>query len=312
MTMRIVTLTMNPSLDMNATVGRVSPNTKIRSEPPTREPGGGGLNIADVAGRLGTAAVAVLTCGGPIGEMLVDLAEEKGVECRPVPVSGVTRENPTFTEEGSEDQYRFVLPGPELTEEECQRCVDEVVGLDPDVLVASGSLPPGVPADFYARLAHQPNGSCRVIVDTSGDALRAAADEGVYLLKPNARELEELCGGQLDHEEAIEDAADRLVAEGAAEVLVLSLGAAGAYLSRRGEDGLRLAAPTVPIASRIGAGDSMVAGIVTGISRGWEIVEAVRLGLAAGAAAVMTRGTELAHAQDVETLYRRLTANRSA
>jgi 6-phosphofructokinase 2 len=304
--MRIATLTMNPSLDLNVPVDRVSPNKKIRAGDPTREPGGGGLNVSVVAGRLGTDTVAVTTSGGPIGDMLVAAAEAEGIACRPVPVSGVTRENPTFSERESDDQYRFVLPGPTLSGDEWSDCLDVVDDLAPDLLVGSGSLPPGVPDDFYARLARRQKDrseACRVIIDTSGAALTAAAEEGVFLMKPNAGELAQLCGHELDDQDFAREA-DRLVASGAAEVLVLSLGAGGAYLARAGEAGMHLPVPTVPIKSRIGAGDSMVAGIVTGLARGWDIVEAVRLGLAAGAAAVMTAGTELARAEDVERLYR--------
>lgn len=304
----IVTLTMNPSLDMNVVAERVRPNEKIRCDRPVHEPGGGGVNVSRVASRLGEDVITVLTSGGPLGEALVQLVNEEGLECQPIRVADSTRQNPTFSEEDTEDQFRFVLPGPQMTEDEWQACLDAVVQLDPmpPLVVASGSLPPGVPDDFYARLAQQLEGhDTRLIVDASGDALAATVDVGAFLLKPNVDELEKLCGRDLAREGEFEKAADALVDDGAAEVIVLSLGAAGAYLAQRGKEGTALRAPTVPIESRIGAGDSMVAGIATALSRGWPIEDAVRFGLAAGAAAVMTAGSELARREDVERLYAR-------
>ncbi len=304
----IVTLTMNPSLDVHADVERVVPDEKLRCSASHHEAGGGGVNVARVAQRLGAEVRAVLTAGGPTGARLVDLVGEEGVDCVPVRVDGLTRQNPTFSETGSDRQYRFVLPGPELAEAEWSACIDAVASTEPapSVVVASGSLPPGAPSDLYARLVRTLDGT-RVVVDASGVALREVAAAGPYLLKPNAAELQQLIGHGISTDEEFEAAADQLVADGAAEVLVLSLGAGGAYVARRGAPGISLRAPTVPIRSRIGAGDSMVAGIVTGLARGWAVEEAVTHGLAAGAAAVMTAGSELARAADVERLYERMT-----
>lgn len=303
----IVTLTMNPSLDVSADVERVVPDHKLRCSSPDHGPGGGGVNVARVARRLGAEVRAVLTAGGPVGAGLVDLVEAEGVDCVPVPIEGMTRQNPTFSETGSDRQYRFVLPGPRLTEPEWSACIDAVASTEPapSIVVASGSLPSGVPSDLYARLVRTLDGT-RVVVDASGAALREAAAVGPYLLKPNAAELTQLAGHPITADEEFEAAADQLVADGAAEVLVLSLGAGGAYLARRDGPGVSLRAPTVPIRSRIGAGDSMVAGIVTGLTRGWTVEDAVVLGLAAGAAAVMTDGSELARGDDVERLHGRM------
>lgn len=306
---RIATLTMNPSLDMNTTVERVVPDEKIRCASPTHEIGGGGLNVSRVAARLGEPSHAILTAGGAIGDLLTDLIRAEGIDPIPVEVDGSTRQNPTFSETRTDRQYRFVMPGPEMTERECGAVLETLAELDPvpEYLVASGSLPPGVPDDFYARLADAEHGrGRRVIIDASGPALEAAAGHGVYLVKPNAAELQELVGRELDSDEEFEEVADGLVAHGVAEVVVLSLGAGGAYVARSDGPSLSLAVPTVRIRSRVGAGDSMVAGIVTGLARGWDIAEAVRYGLAAGAAAVMTEGSELARPEDVERLHRRM------
>ncbi|MBW3663647.1 MAG: 1-phosphofructokinase family hexose kinase [Actinobacteria bacterium] len=301
----IVTLTLNPTVDASTEVGRVTANEKLRCESMRYEPGGGGINVARVVARLGLDVTAVFLAGGATGRQLRELLEdETGIDALPVDIDGSTRLNVHVDEHESGDQYRFVMPGPEVTAEEYETAVDAALQTSPDILVASGSLPPGVSDDALAEVAKRTRETpTRLIVDTSGPALEAVAGAGVYLLKPNATELRDLWGGDLEDDD-LEAAARRLAERGAADVIVLSLGSGGAYLATS-DGGRHLRAPTVPIESRVGAGDSMVAGIAVGLVRGWEVTDAVRLGLAAGAAAVMTPGTELARADDIERLYRR-------
>lgn len=307
---RVVTLTVNPTIDKSAKIEHVAADRKLRCEPPRHEPGGGGVNVSRAIKRLGGDSVALYPTGGPLGQMLNDLLDQEEVRCHPVPIEGMTRENLTVLEETSGRQFRFGMPGPTLQEEEWQQCLDELAAMAPKpaYIVASGSLPPGAPQDFYARVASlgKDNGS-RVIVDSSGEALSAAARTGVYLLKPNMRELAQLAGHKIEGESQQESVAQDLIKNGCAEVVVVSLGAAGALLAS--EAGLvRLRAPTVQIVSKIGAGDSMVAAIVLALVRGKSLENAVRFGIAAGAAAVMTPGTELCRREDTEALYERILA----
>jgi 6-phosphofructokinase 2 len=302
----IATLTMNPAIDKNSSVEQVIPEWKLRCKPPGHEPGGGGINVSRAIHRLDGQSVALYTAGGATGQMLQELLGYEGIiNHRPIQIENLTRQNLTVLEESSGRQYRFAMPGPMLRDAEWRQCLDEVAILEPKTgyIVASGSLPPGAPNDFYARMASiaKEMGS-RVIVDTSGEPLRLAAREGVYLLKPNLRELRQLAGRDLEDEAQQEAAAREIVESGQAEVVVVSLGAAGALLvSAAGQE--RLRSPTVPIRSRVGAGDSMVAGIVLALARGASLSDAVRYGVAAGAAAVMTPGTELCRREDVERLY---------
>jgi len=304
----IVTLTMNPTIDKSATVSRVAAGRKLRCELPRHEPGGGGVNVSRAIGRLGGESLALYPAGGALGQMLERLLDQEKVPHSPVSIQGMTRENLTIFDQSTDEQFRFGMPGPTLTEEEWQACLDELVELDPrpDYVVGSGSLPPGTPEDFYARVARRVREmGGRAIVDTSEGPLQAAAEEGVYLLKPNMRELGQLAGHKLGDESTQEAVAKDLVESGQAEVIVVSLGAAGALLASR-EGLVRFRAPTVPIRSKIGAGDSMVAAIVLALVRGQAVEEAVRLGVAAGAAAVMTPGTELCRREDTERLYERM------
>jgi 6-phosphofructokinase 2 len=304
----IATLTMNPTIDKSATIEHVAPDRKLRCQEPRLDPGGGGLNVSRAINKLGGESVALYPCGGPTGAMLQGLLEQEGLRHHSIPIRGWTRESFTVLETATGQQYRFIMPGPRLHETEWRQCLDALVALDPrpDYIVASGSLPPGVPSDFYARVARLANNSgARLIVDTSGEALRLAASAEVYLLKPNLRELSQMTGEQLMDEQKQEAAARRIIEAGQSEVVVVSLGAAGVLLATK-EGCERIRSPIVPIVSRVGAGDSTVAGIVLSLARGSSLREAVCFGVAAGAAAVMTPGTELCRREDAESLYQRV------
>lgn len=300
----VATLTVNPTVDASTQVERVVAEDKLRCAEPTYEPGGGGLNVARVVQALGEDALALWTCGGPLGRLLGDCLDAGGLRHRPIPIEGMTRQNLIVFEETSGQQYRFGFPGPALTHEEVVRCAEAVQAIDPAprVLVLSGSLPPGVDPEFYARVAGEAPRDTKVVVDTSGEALRRSLEARPCLVKPNLRELGQLVGKELTSDAEIERAAMSLVRDDRVEVVIVSLGAAGALVAT--QDGpTRLRSPMVPIRSKVGAGDSMVAGAVVGLARGWSWLDAARLGVAAGAAAVMTEGTQLARPSDVERLF---------
>ena len=301
----IVTLTMNPAVDESTSVPYVLPDRKLRCQAPTYEPGGGGINVARAIRKLGGDALACFPVAGPAGELLKRLLDAEGLRCTPMPVNGWTRENLNVLEEVSGRQFRFCMPGAALGDDEWPIFLDWVRQLRPapDFLVASGSLPPGVPVDFYARLAAvgRQIGS-RVVLDTSGAPLAHAVEEGVYLLKPSLQEFQSLMGEPEGDESHLASRAATVVKRGWCEILVLSLGAGGALWVTASERE-RLASPAVRVKSSVGAGDSMVGGVVLSLARGRAISEAVRFGVAAGAAAVMNPGTALCRREDVERLY---------
>jgi len=305
--MTILTLTMNPTIDMSARVAQVVPERKLRCHSPRHEPGGGGLNVSRALRKLGGESMAYYTAGGHTGQRLGELLEAERIDHRALPVSGYTRQNVIVREEGEANQYRFGFPGPEMTAEDVEQCLETLERAGRmEFLVASGSLPPGVPEDFYARVARVgKRAGARVFVDTSGPPLYRALEEGVFLVKPNRNELGASVGREIDTEEDEEAAARDLVESGKAEMVVVSLGAAGVlYGSKKGL--VRMRAPSVRVRSAIGAGDSMLAGIVLGLARGFEPEDAVRFGLASGTAAVRTPGTELCRREDTETLFARI------
>ncbi len=299
----IATLTMNPALDIGTSIGSVAPEIKLRCAAPRFHPGGGGINVSRAIHFLGGRSSAVFAAGGHTGAMLTSLLEEEGIDHVAVPIAGITRESVTVFEESTSLQYRFTMPGPELSAEEWIACLETLFNRNPAYIVASGSLPAGVPAEFYGEITrYARNHGIRVILDTAGDPLSRAVGKGVYMLKPNLRELEVLAGQQLRGEEDIESVGQRLIAEGLAEVILLSMGAAGAALIT-GDDFKHLRAPVVPIRSKVGAGDSMVGGIALALASGRELLDAARFGVAAGSAAVMTPGTRLCRREDALRLY---------
>jgi 6-phosphofructokinase 2 len=300
----IVTMTMNPALDKSTSVERVVAERKLRCRRPRVEPGGGGINVARVIHRLGGQATALWSCGGGTGEVLKGLLDDEHVRQRSIPIHGRTRENFIVYEQASEQQYRFGMPGPEFDQDDLKHWINAVESLTPppEFFIASGSLPPHVPTDFYADIVGRLPSTCRVIVDTKKEALRQAIERGIYLIKPNRRELEELTGQRAEDEGAIEQQAKRLVDSGKVQVVVVSMGAAGALLVMA-DSVAHLRAPAVPIRSKVGAGDSMVGGMVASLAQGASIAQAAAFGVAAGAAAVITPGSELCRRDDVERLY---------
>ena len=241
----ILTLTMNPALDVATSTDTVIDTHKLRCSAPQRFPGGGGINVARVAQRLGADCMALYPAGGAHGQHLRQLLEQEQVRSSWVEIGDETRESFSVTETSSGREFRFVLPGPTLTPQEWQACLDRFAAIEPPprYLVASGSLPPGVPTDFYARLVRLARArGTQVVLDTSGPALAEALNAGVYLVKPSLRELREFSARPLTDEAQWRDAAQRMVASGQAQVVVLSLGEQGRP-ARRGRDRLACVRP---------------------------------------------------------------------
>lgn len=304
---QIVTLTLNPTVDKSSTVEHVVAERKLRCSEPEYHPGGGGLNVARAVAHLGGDALAYWTCGGAIGQLLKDLLDAESISHQPIEISEMTRENLIVFENSSEQQYRFGMPGAALREEEIQNCINQLTELNPlpDYLVLSGSLPPQVDKGLYARLAEAIPESCRVILDTSGEPLQRGLEASVYLVKPNMHELEQLAGQEIKSDSQIREVAESIIEENKAEVVVTSLGSGGVVFTTSERHEV-IRAPMVKIRSKVGAGDSMVAGIVHALSQQKPIGEAVRYGVAAGSAAVETEGTELCRKENTERLFREI------
>ncbi|MBS0533969.1 MAG: 1-phosphofructokinase family hexose kinase [Proteobacteria bacterium] len=304
----IVTITINPAVDIFVNVEKVEPTTKMRCSAPKRDPGGGGINVARVVSRLGGNVTAVYPVGGSIGKLLQKLLDREGIDSLVTPSHVETRENFTAYETESGDQFRFVLPGSTLHRAEWEACLGTMAKLKdkPRFIVASGSIPPGVPDDFFARAAREAKRlGAQSVIDTSGDALKAVLDERIDIVKPNLSELSEFMGATLDSDKARLAACRDLIAAGHVKMVALTLGADGALLVT--SDHAYKAAPLkIDVVSAVGAGDSFLGGLVWALSAGQTPKDAFRVAVASGSAAVMSPGTELCSEADVRRLTTRV------
>ncbi|OFX05338.1 MAG: hypothetical protein A3E78_01010 [Alphaproteobacteria bacterium RIFCSPHIGHO2_12_FULL_63_12] len=305
---RIITLTPNPTYDFAVDAPKVEPNRKLRCVNPESHPGGGGLNVARAASRLGAGTLAIFTTGGLYGAALKGLVAEESVAMRAVHVSGETRLAFHVRDTSSGDEYRFNLPGAEISASERQALLDAIAQevSEGDFIVGSGSLPPmrgpGAQETFWAEASRiaKSNGALFVLDSISG--LDAALKEGVFLLRHNEHEYQSLAGKALKWPDEIAAFAKSLVAKGAAERVVITHGGDGSVMATR--DALTFA-PVFPVRahSAVGAGDSFVAGLCVALMRGWNDADALRYASACAAATRLSSGTSLFKKEDVERLY---------
>ncbi len=298
----IVTVTMNPTIDVASQAQSVRPTHKLRTFAERQDPGGGGVNVASVIHALGGSARALIMAGGATGRSLEELLDEAGIVHETVPVAGRTRTSHTVTDASTGHEYRFIAQGPTVSEPEWQAMLARAAQTRADWLIASGSLPAGVPEDFYARLAAiaRAQGG-RFVLDTSGPALRAGLAAGVDLLKSSLTELESVAGRRLADDAAQEQAALDIVRGQRARLVALTLGERGAVLAS--EQGiLRLPALDVVVNGTVGAGDSFLAGMVMALSEGRSATDAFAWGVATGAASVTVPGTAHPDRATVERL----------
>lgn len=306
----VVTITLNPSVDYRMRVARLEPEEKLRTTVEETEPGGGGIQVARGLRRLGTAVEAVVTVGGPTGKTLYALLEKEGLNVRPVWVEPDTRPAFTLFVEDEGHNYRLIARAQELDPAEYEPTLARLQEIDrlPPYVVLSGSFPPGVPPEFLHRIAEvTARRGANLLVDTSGAALRAAVEARVAVLKPSKEELASLVDADAaDAGFDVPDAAREVLGHGVG-ALVVSLGPDGAYvLSSDGSEAV-LGAPPVEVLSTVGAGDSMVAGLVAGLSRGMRVVGAARLGVACGSGTCLHAGSQLFTTDDINHLLPQVT-----
>lgn len=300
----ILTVTLNPALDITTRTERLEPVRKLRCSAPRYDAGGGGVNVSRAIAELGGESRAFAVLGGPIGDQYADLLREAGLDTILHRIAEASRFSLTVMETATNQHFRFVLPGPQIEVAETARieaALAAAISAGPSYIVLSGSLPPGLPADFYGRISgHARKAGAKVILDTSGPALTAALPSRPYCVRINHHEARDLVGGTT--EEAVEAIARRLVDKGHAEVAIVTEGDQGAVLATADRT-LRVAPPKVTVQSTVGAGDSFVAALTLGLARDWPLETAVRYGVASAAAAVMTQATQLCQREDVERLF---------
>ena len=300
----VITITFSPCIDKSTSVSQLVPEKKLRCAIPKLEPGGGGINVARAIKKLGGEAIAVFPSGGYTGKFFNHLMHQENIRSIIIDTVEETRENIIVVDESNHNQYRFGMPGTHLSEKEWQECLNIIekncVG---GYLVASGSLPPGVPVDIYARMAKIARlKRAKFVVDASGEALKHAVEAGVYLLKPNLGELSSLAGSKHITAKEAEKIARQLIHEFGIEIIVVSMGADGALLVTAHES-FHINTPKVERKSTVGAGDSMVAGIVLSLAKGNDLKHTLQYGIACGTAATLNSGTELCNREDADRLF---------
>jgi 6-phosphofructokinase 2 len=300
----IVTLTLNPAVDLGCVAESVLPSHKIRTFEEQYDPGGGGINVARVLHFLGSKALALIMTGGVTGRLLEELLDEEGVAWKALPIRGRNRISLNVHDRKSGLEYRFVPAGPHIDTNEWETALQVLEEVEAEWIVASGSLPPGVPADFYARaIAIATRRGQKFVLDTSGSALGAVKGHGMELLKLSLRELEFLTGHEHSGAASRADDVAHLIQSGTARKIAVTLGPDGALLGTK--DGI-IHRPAVKVEQRgaAGAGDSFLAGLVLGLAEGRPDQQALAFGNAAGAAAVASYGTARIQRADVEALDR--------
>lgn len=299
----ILTVTLNPCIDKSSHTAKFKPEAKLRCTEVVHEPGGGGINVSKALQRLNTKSVALFPAGGHNGDMLQTLLKNEKIHFHAVDTKVETRENWIVVENETGDQYRFTFPGRAVEENSIHSLIDTIRSFTPNYVVASGSLPPGLPDHFYGLIVKTANAvGAKCIIDTSGPALQAIRGKNAFLIKPNISELCKMINvNSLSNMEA-GDAARQAIRDGFAEVIVVSMGGDGAWLVSKEERHL-VKAPDVEKRSTVGAGDSMVAGMVHMLQKGVKLKKALQFGVACGSAATMNEGTQLFKKEEALMLF---------
>lgn len=299
----ILTITLNPCIDKSSRAEVLKPESKLRCTEVVNEPGGGGINVSKALKRLDTPSVALFPAGGHNGNMLCSLLKEEGVLFHAVDTKTETRENWIVLETSTNNQFRFTFPGRAVLEETIRTLIDQIRSFTPSFVVASGSLPPGLPDYFYGLIVKNATAvGAKCIVDTSGPALKALKGKHAFLIKPNIGELCKMLNVEWLDKNEVPEAARQAIRDGYAEVIVVSMGATGAWMITAAEQYF-VSSPPVEKKSTVGAGDSMVAGITYALQKGKSLEEALQFGVACGSAATMNEGTKLFDKTTADQLY---------
>lgn len=299
----ITAVSLNPSIDKSLTIERFSYGSMNRVMSTRRDAGGKAINLSVVAAALGVQVKCVGFLCRENGRFIENRLMESGVESEFLWLEGAVRTNMKVLDAEQGVITEFNEPGVPVTQEHLEEMTELVChqAEDSDFLVLTGSLPPLCPKDYYARLIRAVEGlNCKCVLDAEGEALRMGLEARPYLIKPNRMELEMAAGRRLGSRTEIVRSAVELARRGIAYVAV-SLGGDGALLTD-GERTLFAPALKIPVKSTVGAGDSMVAGMISGLLAEASLEDVLRRGVACAAASVMAEGTRLMDKATFKTL----------
>jgi 6-phosphofructokinase 2 len=303
----IVTITLNPAIDKSTSIPELVPEKKLKCAHPKFEPGGGGINVSRVLQRLNNNSIAIYFEGGFSGKFFSQLVNDENIETIPIEIKTNTRENFIVFDQKTNIQYRFGMPGPEVNKNETDQLLNVLERIEEiDYLVLSGSMPSNFDENVVSQIALIcKNKNAKFIIDTSGPALKNHLKENVFLIKPNINELATLAGLDSISIDEVSTIGRNIIASEKCEAICVSLGAKGAMLITKDSVNI-ITPPKVNTISTVGAGDSMLAGIVHKLSIGEDLPNAVKFGVSCGTAATLNPGTELCHLADVENILQQV------
>ena len=304
---KIVTITLNPAIDKSAAVAEMIPEKKLKCTNDKCEPGGGGINVSRAIKKLGGDSLALYLSGGHNGRFLNDLILKENISILNIDSSHETRENFIVFDEKNSLQYRFGFPGPTIVESEWKLLLQKLSSLNEiDFIVASGSVPNGIPDVIFCSIAKIANEKkAKFVLDTSGSALTNSLTEKIFLIKPNLNELASIAGTTSIKMEDVIKISTSIIKNKNIEVIVVSLGAEGAMAVTK-DEAFTLTPPKTNVLSTVGAGDSMVGGIVWKLTNGYTLKEAIQYGVACGTAATMHPGTELCNKETADQIFEKI------
>lgn len=305
----IVTLTLNPSMDYILQVPRLGQEDTLRAQTAFFQPGGKGINVSRVLTRLNTANIAWGFCGGDTGRWLTASLDCEHVAHAFIETAAQTRINPIITDLSTHQQIRVSAEGGPIAPEERDALFQRFQPLPGNVrwMALGGSLPPGIPPKVMHALIERARAQgVPCMLDADGEVLKQGLTGKPYLIKPNQYELQRLVGYEISSTAEMVASARALIQQELVQVVVISLAEAGALLISS-DTALKGQAPSVPVMSKVGAGDSMVAGLMKGLLEEVSLEAMLKMGVAAGTAAVMTPGSELCHLSDYEILLSQVT-----
>ncbi len=307
MTPSIITVTLNPTIDITYLVNELVFDDTNRAMKVLKDPGGKGIDVSRVIKELGGHSKAFVLLGGYTGYEIKDRLKKIGLNLEVINIKGETRTNVIIEDAYTHDQLRINAPGPEISEEEREWFLKKIMSLKPQegYLVLSGSIPRGFSPDIYRVLIEEFNRKgFKCILDADGEPLKEGVKAKPFMIKPNTYELERLLEVKIKKIDDYIKAGEKLLSDGI-EIVIMSMGAKGAILATK-EGFYRATPPRVAVQSTVGAGDSLVGAFVYKYSQKQDPVDAFKWGVAAGTATALTPGTQLCSKKDVENLYKRI------
>lgn len=304
----IYTLTLNPAIDRELTVAEVQFDAVLSAVKSQVDFGGKGFNVSRLLRSMGMSSTALGFIGGRTGDRLKHGLQALDIGTDFVSIPSETRTNISIVTEKHDHYIKVNEKGPLVDELKQRELLDKIASIagPGDWWVLAGSLPPAVPDSFYAQIIAILNEHQAIsILDTTGESLRLGCEAKPFLVKPNAEETQKLTGLPVDTVSQIAVAAAELRKMGAQNV-VISMGKKGAFL-QTAEGSWLVYSPKIKEKNPIGAGDSMVGGLVWALSQGYPLKESLGWGAASGAATASMSGTEVGSRALIEELFQKVT-----